>query len=99
MPAFTYEGGVNPERLAIQREGMKLALAAALGVDIAETGSKPEDTLVINADPLNLREGPGSQHPVIGQLTKDARVQRLETIAGWYRVQGIDGLVGWISDK
>jgi uncharacterized protein (TIGR02594 family) len=96
MRIFVYEGGTAKE-LAAQRDRVSAALALALGLET--TDAKPADTLIITAESLNVREGPGTQHPTVGVLAKGARVRRLESSPGWYRVQGEDGLTGWISDK
>jgi uncharacterized protein (TIGR02594 family) len=96
MRIFVYEGGTAKE-LAAQRDRVSAALALALGLET--TDAKPADTLIITAESLNVREGPGTQHPTVGVLAKGARVRRLKSSPGWYRVQGEDGLTGWISDK
>jgi uncharacterized protein (TIGR02594 family) len=57
------------------------------------------DTFTITADSLNLRQGPGSDHPVITELDRGTRVQRLEESGGWFRIQTDNGVVGWISAK
>lgn len=56
-------------------------------------------TITITADFLNLRQGPGPDHPVITELEKGTRVQRLEESGGWFRIQTDNGVVGWISAK
>ena len=35
---------------------------------------------------LNVRSGPGTEHPVAGKLADGARVLVMETLEGWYRI-------------
>jgi uncharacterized protein (TIGR02594 family) len=57
------------------------------------------NTLTIIADTLNVRDGAGKDHPVVAQLPKGTRVQRLDAADGWFRIQTSNGVVGWISGK
>jgi uncharacterized protein (TIGR02594 family) len=55
------------------------------------------DTLTITADSLNVRGGAGKDFPVVAQLPKGTKVQRLEQTGDWFRIQGAAGVTGWIS--
>lgn len=57
------------------------------------------DFVTTNADSLNVRQGAGTDHPVITSLPKGTRVQRLEESGGWFRIQLPNGSSGWISAK
>jgi uncharacterized protein (TIGR02594 family) len=57
------------------------------------------DTLTTTAETLNVRGGAGVEHPVITQLPKGTRVQRLETANDWFRIQLADGNSGWINAR
>jgi uncharacterized protein (TIGR02594 family) len=57
------------------------------------------DTLTTTAETLNVREGAGANHPIITQLPKGTRVQRLESANDWFRIQTADGRTGWISAR
>lgn len=57
------------------------------------------DTLTITADTLNVRGGAGKDFPVVAQLPKGTKVQRLEQSGEWFRVQGAGGVTGWINAK
>jgi len=57
------------------------------------------DTLTTTAETLNVRGGAGINHPIITQLPRGTRVQRLETANDWFRIQTPDGRTGWISAR
>lgn len=97
-PVYDYVFG-NPELLAQQRREVVALLADALGVPGGGTGPGTADTLIITADTLNVRQGPGSSSPVVTNLSKGTRVERLEEAEGWIRIQTADGNVGWISAR
>ncbi|HEX2208948.1 MAG TPA: TIGR02594 family protein [Longimicrobium sp.] len=97
LNVFEYQAAASRD-LMTQRTRVSGILMDALGLGTAE----PEvtDTLLITADTLNVRQGPGRQHRVLGVLPKGTRVQRLEATPGWFRVRATDhALTGWISDK
>jgi hypothetical protein len=51
--------------------------------------------MLVNSDALNVRGGPSSDHRVVGQLTRDARVQVLDSSGQWWRIKyrNIEGYV------
>jgi SH3-like domain-containing protein len=52
----------------------------------------------VTASRLNVRAGPGAEHPVVGRLERGARVRVLEESSGWKRVQPeAGGLEGWVA--
>lgn len=93
-----------------------LALCLAVGVTSAckHTGEEPvaaEDvpvppgieTLpleVVVATRLNVRAGPGPEHPVVGKLAQGEQVRVLEEMNGWKRVRpDAGGLEGWVAGE
>lgn len=92
---YAYGG---PEELAGQRALLSQRLAETLGVPGGGTGDGTA-TFVVTADALNVRRGPGSEHPVVANLSKGTRVERLEAADGWLRIQTPDGITGWISAR
>lgn len=86
----------DPEVLAGQRELLAQRLAEVLGVPGGGTGEGGEP-LVVTAVTLNVRQGPGSDHSVLTQLVKGARVEPLERSGDWLRVRTPNGVVGWIN--
>ena len=100
LKGTTIQGYVfgSPDTLAGQRRDVAAALEKALGVPGGGTESGT-GTLTITADRLNVRQGPGSEHPVVANLSKGARVERLDEADGWLRVRTADGVTGWISAR
>lgn len=61
----------------------------------------PPELFTVTADTLNVRSGPGTDHPPVagGPLRKDAVVQELEEGSGWKRVVSLGGtqVTGWVK--
>ncbi len=53
----------------------------------------------VTADALNVRSGPGANHTIISQVTKDTVLPFLEKQEGWYKVILQGGQAGWISGR
>ena len=56
----------------------------------------------VTATSLNLREGPGTQFPVLGALSNGTRVEVLSRDAGWLKVRAtVDGAAreGYVSER
>lgn len=52
--------------------------------------------LVIN-DNVNVRGGPGTQHNIIGQVSRGQRLGVLEQAGDWYKVSLEGGVIGWVA--
>ena len=49
---------------------------------------------------VNLRQGPGTSNPVVGQVTFGMAAEVLDNRDGWYRIRLADGSAsGWIFGK
>ena len=48
---------------------------------------------------LNLRDGPGTRHEIIGRLSPGDRVDVEETLGLWTRVRLPSGARGWVSGE
>jgi len=58
----------------------------------------------VTASKLNMRRGPGTEHPVVGALERGQKVQILGERGGWLEVaakspKGAPALRGWVSGK
>ena len=51
--------------------------------------------MLVSSDALNVRQGPSTDHGVVGRLTKSARVQVLESSGQWWKIRAgnIEGYV------
>ena len=58
--------------------------------------SKPG--IVVTGDLANVRRGPGTNHPVIFQLSKGDSCRLLSKQEKWLEVQSADGRKGWVAD-
>ncbi len=55
---------------------------------------------VVVATRLNVRAGPGAEHPVVGKLAQGEQVRVLEESSGWKRVRpDVGGLEGWVAGE
>ncbi len=48
---------------------------------------------------VNLRDGPGTKHPVLLVIPNGSPIKLIEQRAGWSRVQIEDGRTGWMTSK
>jgi uncharacterized protein YgiM (DUF1202 family) len=91
-----------------------IAVAAAIGAACHQAEEPPRDfestpasapaaaprpTIeVVVASSLNVRTGPGAEHPVVGRLARGEQVSVLEEAEGWKRVRReAGGLEGWVA--
>lgn len=55
---------------------------------------------VVVATRLNVRAGPGAEHPVVGKLAQGSEVRVLEIVDGWKRIRPDTGrLEGWVAGE
>jgi uncharacterized protein YgiM (DUF1202 family) len=55
---------------------------------------------VVVATRLNVRAGPGAEHPVVGKLAHGEQVRVLEEASGWKRIRpDAGGLEGWVAGE
>jgi len=52
-----------------------------------------------NKDKINIREGPGSEHKIVGKAYYGVVFEILHHESGWVEVQHESGLTGWISSN
>jgi len=55
--------------------------------------------VVVTVHNANLRAGPSTGHPVLGQLQHQEVVRTLGTQGQWVQVQRSDGQSGWVARK
>lgn len=89
---------------AVVPQGMALtdgdAQRIAVSLPAAEVEAPEKDLRSVNGTRVNLRAGPGTDHGVLGQLTRGTAVEVLEDGGtGWVRLQVMPaGQIGWIAD-
>ena len=54
--------------------------------------------VVITGSNANVRQGPGTTHPVVFRLSKGMNAKVLEKQGKWVHVQTADGKKGWIAE-
>lgn len=60
----------------------------------------PEQFHYVSGNRVNLRAGPGTGNPVVGQLSLGDAAQVLSDQQGWYEIRTADGATsGWIYGK
>lgn len=55
-------------------------------------GTAAKTTITVNANLLNVRQGPGTQYAIVDRISKGATYQLLEASNGWGRIEK-----GWVS--
>jgi len=59
--------------------------------------SPPLPTTQVVWDSVNLRQGPGTNHKIVGNVKKGTSLKILEVSGGWLRVRLEDGSTAWVS--
>lgn len=54
---------------------------------------------VVKTDVLNVRQGPGTSYPLVGQARREERLPILAVGQGWLRVELGNGKSGWVSSS
>jgi len=69
-------------------------------VDAMKVPAVSADTWYVTGERVNLRDGPGTSNPVVGQAIFGMAAEVLDDRDGWYRVRLADGAVtGWIFGR
>ena len=55
--------------------------------------------LVVDAYSLNVRSGPGTNHPVVNQVGQGMQLEVKGSAPGWYYVRLPSGAFGWVMGK
>lgn len=55
--------------------------------------------VTVTVDDLNVRSGPGTEHPVTGRVRQGDVLKLVGRTPGWFAVKTPDGLYGWVMDK
>lgn len=63
----------------------------------AQPNNTASQVAVINADNLNLRGGPGTQHNVAGQVSRGIRLPIISRSGDWYQVRQANGSTAWVA--
>jgi len=76
-----------------------IALLMLLPVFAAPAAAADGPQLTVKAATLNLRQGPGTNYPVVGKLTQGAQATIIgRNAAGdWYQVRPTGGSTGWVT--
>jgi uncharacterized protein YgiM (DUF1202 family) len=89
---------LRAERKSSPRTG-GIVFASADVADKAVPGTTAS-TWYVTGERVNLRGGPGTSNPVVGQITFGSSAEVLEDQGGWYRIRPSDGSAsGWIFGK
>jgi len=67
--------------------------------DTGEADVSPGSVVEITAAVLNVRSGPGTSTPEIGEVVKGDKLTVFESSQGWYKVELSDGSMGWVSGR
>ncbi len=90
VPVLGYDGEWVRVRTPSGEEAWAAEWVSRVRYEPGEAGA------VVNTDVLNVRQGAGLDHPVLGVITQGQRVSLLETAGEWWRVRTAEGLEGWV---
>jgi uncharacterized protein YgiM (DUF1202 family) len=57
------------------------------------------EKVTVTVEELNVRTGPGLEHPVSGRVQKGEILELVGRTPGWFAVKTPSGLYGWVMDK
>lgn len=77
---------------------LKVSSSAGVSADTSADTADEVRTGVVNAGPLNVRSGPGTQYSRIGSLKKGASVTVTGTSGDWYQITS-GSLTGYVSGQ
>jgi len=60
---------------------------------------KKYETRYIKMDQLNMRSGPGIGYKIVGKVTKNEAVSKIEVYGGWCKIKTSRGIIGWVNSK
>ena len=73
----------------------------SLGKDILMAGKRKTETAPligkVFGGRLNIRQAPSKDAAILGRLEDDAQVKILETLTGWYRIEGGYVMAEWVK--
>ena len=104
---------VNFEKLGLLKKGqevivigqnygwykIQLPLGAESFVSSSYLQKEADDMGIAAGNRLNVRAGAGANFVVIGQLHKGQRVRILSLANGWYKIEPVDGIFGWLLEE
>ena len=77
--------------------GVFLALCS-VAMAFAAPAARPSVKGVVNADVLNLRQGPGLQQPVVGRITEKTEVEIYRVVGNWLEIKAPSTLAVYVSE-
>ncbi len=77
--------------------GVFLALISVVTA-LAAPAARPSVKGVVNADVLNLRQGPGLQQPVVGRVTEKTEVEIYRVVGNWLEIKAPSTLAVYVSE-
>jgi len=78
----------------------RLAAAAGLSLLLLATGAaqaQAQTMVSVAGNTLNMREGPGTQTPVLWELKKGYPLQIIGRKGNWIKVRDFEGDTGWVA--
>lgn len=72
-------------------------VTVALVLLLSTGGAFAQSMVSVKSQTLNMREGPGTRHPVIWQLSRGYPLQVVSRQADWLKVKDFEGDSGWVS--
>jgi uncharacterized protein YraI len=89
----------------VQDQGMALGLATVVTTihkkkeRRTQQSSPSTPVIVVDAPVVNIRQGAGTNHPILAQVRRGQKLTLLEQANHWYYVEIPSGLRGWIAQE
>jgi len=59
---------------------------------------KPQPTVIITRDMVNVRSGPGTGQEVVFQMSQGETARMISSSNGWIEIETAEGQKGWIAE-
>ncbi|MGI6488512.1 MAG: N-acetylmuramoyl-L-alanine amidase [Syntrophomonadaceae bacterium] len=94
-------GWVAGDLINVPSSTISESAPAAAPAQSASSSSNTKPTtaraLEVTGSVVNLRQGPGTTHPVVGKVAQGTRLSVLGSTSGWYQVTAPNGVQGYIT--
>lgn len=97
-PVLDQEGDWIKIQLNIDKTGWIAGWMVTISEKTPSEKTVTTEKVTIEVDILNVRSGPSTEFPVIGQLTKGTQVEVIAVEQGWYQIH-FSEKEGWITSQ
>ena len=84
---------------SLPRSGRRLLAILVLPLALCAGAAHAQTMVSVDRDVINMRDGAGTNHPALWQLTAGYPLQVIGKKSGWLKVRDFEGDSGWVLGK